>query len=217
MSIHFVPGLLDKKEWDAFAEILNTPIYIKTYCSPSSGIIGSLFRSLALCRCMEKPLQFVALKHGVIFLLSHICSIYRRNRNNPQEVSGRIESVLNYLDCNLSRPLSLEDVSREFNITPNHLNRVFREATKIPLHRYLQNRRLQLAKTKIENGYTAEEAAFQSGFNDYSSFFRAYKRCYGTAPSGAVRNRGDATTWGADGEKPDGTTGGDTSSATRHC
>ena len=43
-------------------------------------------------------------------------------------------------------------------------------------------RRLIDAKTRIENGQRLEEVAAQTGFSDYSGFYRAFRNEYGISP-----------------------------------
>ena len=53
---------------------------------------------------------------------------------------------------------------------------------KTPLA-YLNERRLYYANKKIAAGAKPSAIFRECGFDDYTSFFRAYKRLYGHAPS----------------------------------
>lgn len=46
----------------------------------------------------------------------------------------------------------------------------------------MTQRRLIAAKTLIEKGQLLEAVANQTGFSDYSSFFRSFKQEYGISP-----------------------------------
>lgn len=48
---------------------------------------------------------------------------------------------------------------------------------------YLIYKRVIMARQLILNGHTASDAAAQSGFGDYSTFYRAYKKLMHHAPS----------------------------------
>jgi AraC-like DNA-binding protein len=52
--------------------------------------------------------------------------------------------------------------------------------------RYLRSQRLNLARHEICCGKGAEEAAYTAGFNDYSTFFRAYKALFREAPAASL-------------------------------
>ena len=49
-------------------------------------------------------------------------------------------------------------------------------------YRYVTQRRLIAAKSLIESGAHLEHAALQSGFQDYSGFYRAFRQEYGISP-----------------------------------
>ena len=61
---------------------------------------------------------------------------------------------------------------------------------KISVYQYISKKRLANARLLIEAGATVSDAAINSGFNDYSVFFRMYKKYYGEPPS-QLRNRSD--------------------------
>ena len=48
---------------------------------------------------------------------------------------------------------------------------------------YLTVKRLVYARQRIEAGEPATHAYLACGFNDYSSFYRAYVKYFGTAPT----------------------------------
>ena len=50
------------------------------------------------------------------------------------------------------------------------------------MYRYVTQRRLIAAKTLIEKGQRLEAVAAQTGFTDYSGFYRAFKQEFGISP-----------------------------------
>ena len=52
----------------------------------------------------------------------------------------------------------------------------------VSFYRYVTQRRLIAAKILIEKGILLEEVSRQTGFQDYSSFYRAFKNEYGISP-----------------------------------
>jgi methylphosphotriester-DNA--protein-cysteine methyltransferase len=49
--------------------------------------------------------------------------------------------------------------------------------------KYITTKRLGLVRQEMLNGIKAGEAAYRAGFNDYTTFYRAYNSFYGSAPS----------------------------------
>jgi AraC-like DNA-binding protein len=52
----------------------------------------------------------------------------------------------------------------------------------VSVYRYITQRRLIAAKSRIEAGESMENVALAVGFSDYSGFYRAFKQEYGISP-----------------------------------
>ena len=61
--------------------------------------------------------------------------------------------------------------------------RKFKEETGFTLHNYIVNKRLLIARTLISEGMPVTKAALESGFSEYSTFSRAYRKQFGATPS----------------------------------
>ena len=96
---------------------------------------------------------------------------------------SQIEELLRYINHNLTEDLSIETLARKYYLSKYHMMRKFKEETGYTIHNYIISKRLLLARTKISKGTTIVKAAQLSGFSDYTTFSRAYKKQFGTAPS----------------------------------
>lgn len=94
-----------------------------------------------------------------------------------------VEGVLNYINSNLENDLSIDLIATEFFISKYYLMRKFKSQTGSSIHSYIIQKRLILAKKYINEGYSMNDVCIKSGFNDYSSFVRAFKKVYGVSPS----------------------------------
>jgi AraC-like DNA-binding protein len=110
-----------------------------------------------------------------------------RDLSDSAPVNERIQTILWYLNSNLQKDISLEQITKRFHVSKNHLNVLFRKETGTTINQYIRIKRLTLARQEILNGGGAEEAAYKAGFNDYSNFFRAYKSFFGVMPSANYR------------------------------
>jgi len=91
--------------------------------------------------------------------------------------------IIRYLNKNLDKNILLEDICQQFYISKSQLCRVFRASTGTTVRQYLTLKRLIKARQLIEAGIPATHAYLQCGFSDYSSFYRAYTKHFGSAPS----------------------------------
>jgi AraC-like DNA-binding protein len=181
ISVHFVPELLDEPERFLLPEIFQAAhLY---YPDLSAHRMRFLVQSLLDCKEMKEPLKKMAIKHRTISLLTHIYQIHLQNIPIATPQNEKIQAILSYLNSNLHKPISVDRLVKEFYISKNHLNVIFRKETGTTINQYLRIKRLVMARQEILQGSTAEEAAYKVGFNDYSNFYRAYKAFFGIIPS----------------------------------
>lgn len=86
------------------------------------------------------------------------------------------------LDARLDCPPSLEELAAAVNLSPFHFARVFRQATGLPPHAWLKQRRLARARTMLRQGGAPLNVAFDLGFADQSHLSRQFKQAYGVTP-----------------------------------
>lgn len=98
-------------------------------------------------------------------------------------VSETIANIINYINENLSLPLSLDELSNHFFISKYYMNRAFKKATGTTIMEYIIYKRILMAKQYLLDGESATDAALRSGFGDYSVFYRAYKKIMGHSPN----------------------------------
>jgi AraC-like DNA-binding protein len=98
--------------------------------------------------------------------------------HEPQAVKLAKELLLSQL----SEPPSLQQLAAAVQLSPFHFARVFRRATGLPPHAWLQQRRLEQARALLKNGCTPLSVAMQLGFADQSHLTRQFKQIYGVGP-----------------------------------
>ncbi len=100
--------------------------------------------------------------------------------------NSRVLELMRYLDANLAEDLDIGSLAERFFISKYHMMRLFRQETGYTIHTYLCQRRLLHARSLMEKGMPATQAAYRSGFRSYSSFTRSYARHFGTTPTGRM-------------------------------
>ena len=117
---------------------------------------------------------------GLVQLLHAIYGLQDRERELPDTLEYRI---VRYVGDRIREDVSLEEICREFFLSKSQLCRLFRRATATTVRQYITVKRLVLARELMEQGLSTTQAALQCGFKDYSVFYRAWKKHYGTPPS----------------------------------
>lgn len=94
----------------------------------------------------------------------------------------KILAVLDYLNQHLTEDISIDDLSARFYLSRYYLMHTFKEQTGYTIGNYLSTKRLLLAKDLITSGRPMTEVCYACGFRNYSTFSRAYKKCFGESP-----------------------------------
>ncbi len=98
-------------------------------------------------------------------------------RYNPQ-----VDEILNYINRNISNPIKIEDIMDEFHISESYVCRLFKAATGTTINKYVTARRISIAKSLLSDGASVQDTFEQSGFADYSNFFKAFTKTVGISP-----------------------------------
>ncbi len=107
-------------------------------------------------------------------------SIVKGNLNNK----GTISSVLNYINKNYKKNLTLANVSDKVFLSPNYLCNLFKKELGINFNTYLTQVRINRAKELLkETNYTTQFIATEIGYSDYSYFSQIFKKQTGMTPT----------------------------------
>ncbi|MGF0092231.1 helix-turn-helix domain-containing protein [Lachnospiraceae bacterium SGI.066] len=117
----------------------------------------------------------------------YINRIFLRTSSSPDKKTyssdTQVEQLLKYINRNLSENLSIDQLANRFFFSKYHMMRKFKNETGYTIHNYITSKRLLMARSLISQGMPVMKAALASGFRDYTTFVRAYKKQFGKAPS----------------------------------
>lgn len=106
-----------------------------------------------------------------------------QNRQSAHS-NGVIDAAKDYIEANFSKSITLEDVSREVNISPYYFSRIFKETIGENFIDYLTNLRLEKAKTLLgTTGFSMKEICAMSGYSDPNYFSKIFKKNVGMTPT----------------------------------
>jgi len=100
----------------------------------------------------------------------------------------KMMALLQYLGSHLEENISIDELSERFYISKYHMMRCFRDTTGYTIHNYITEKKLLLAQQLLGQGIALSDIAERCGYQDYSTFSRAYKKQFGASPS-ATRNQ----------------------------
>lgn len=94
-----------------------------------------------------------------------------------------IEKAIEYIKSHICQKISAEDVCRYIGLSKNYFSKYFKEKTDLNFRDYLLGLKIDYAQQQLmENRYTPSELALLLGYEEYSSFSRAFKARTGFSP-----------------------------------
>lgn len=182
IRIHFAPDLLTEEE----QRILLKPFYKNNiyYEDISQYHLEQYFDSVGKAVDLGKEIQDIAFCTRTKALLTQIFAISSEVKEKEVAPNADALKIMKYVKEHLTENMTLEGLADTFFISRNHLTNIFKKATGTTVNNYILFKRIALAQEYMKKGDSLTEAAYKSGFNDYSSFYRSYKKVCGIAPSG---------------------------------
>lgn len=128
----------------------------------------------ALSREEKEMYIQAALVHLLIYLKLHPFE----QTAQSSDISPTVSRALDMIDENYTENLSVESIAKRLYISSSTLSHKFKKELRISVYQYITKKRLSAAHDLIRGGETLTNAAWKSGFNDYSCFYRLYKKYY---------------------------------------
>lgn len=149
--------------------------------SPNSGV--SYLFSVLQAAAEAPDLAVPTLLSSTLTLLLHELPRLTEAPASHGAADERIRAAVDYVGTHLGETLTLETVAQACRVSPSTLSHLFKREMRIPLHKYIVQKRLIAAHRSIAAGVPATEAAYTYGFGDYSGFYKQYKALFGISPA----------------------------------
>ena len=93
-----------------------------------------------------------------------------------------VEQVTGYIEVHLGEGITVEDVAETVHMSKFYFLRKFKEITGMTVHNFIVNKRIIAACQAMAEGKSITESWQMTGFADYSSFLRNFRKIYGISP-----------------------------------
>jgi len=128
-------------------------------------------------------------------LVAHIIRNYSRDGNHKIPInnnglpSNKLSHTIEFINDNIRKNLSLEDLSRVAGFSPSYFISLFKNATGLTPHQYIIKRRVENAKSQLlETRKSITEIALDAGFSDQSHLTRVMRKYTGFTPGDLRRD-----------------------------
>ncbi len=110
-------------------------------------------------------------------------SLAKKDTSSSLAEHDIVKDTIVYINEHLSENLSLDVIAKAMFSNKSYINKRFNAIMGCTVWDYIIRKRVFAAQQKLYIAKSVSEAFAHSGFNDYSTFFRAYKKCTGLSPS----------------------------------
>jgi two-component system response regulator YesN len=106
------------------------------------------------------------------------------NSYRDYKAGGLTKRAKEYIKTNYNKAITLEDVAREINVSPQYLSKLFKEETGENFIDYLTSIRIRIAKNLLEgDDLSIKEICYSIGYSDPNYFSRIFKKIAGVTPT----------------------------------
>ncbi|MDN4613825.1 DJ-1/PfpI family protein [Leifsonia sp. F6_8S_P_1B] len=165
-------------------------IYVRdgaTYTS--AGVSAGIDLALALVEEDEGPDLSRAVARALVVYLQRAGG--QSQFSAPlQGTAPRTPALRRIVDLVVADPTAQHtqaDLAAQLNVSTRHLSRLFRDELATTPTRYVESIRFDIARSLLDQGYNATEAAQRAGFPSYESLRRVFARELGVSPAAYQR------------------------------
>jgi transcriptional regulator GlxA family with amidase domain len=96
----------------------------------------------------------------------------------------RVQTVIDLMRNDLEHELPLSELVRVVNLSPSHLQRLFKAELGMTTFRYMKLLRMERARYLLESSFLSVKEIMKTvGINNRSHFVKDFKKLYGRTPT----------------------------------
>lgn len=156
--------------------------YIYHRCEKAYSILVQIHRTLIDdMHSRAEALSKASLLIHELLIIMHRAYVKHDQQYEPAHITSRKEAAIKeYLDRSVYTDISLDDISKRYFISKNHIIRLFSKEYGITPMQYLLHKRLEICNTLLKNtDLTLAQIATQLCFSSPQHLSAAYKKVYG--------------------------------------
>ena len=121
-------------------------------------------------------------------LIQSFCDLLQENDQADRDPF--VDKLLSYIDSHYTDcELCLTTLETHFNCSASTIRKAFKSGTNTTVSHYIEQKRMKLACELLSGTDKAiTDIALECGYTTANSFYKAYKRCFGYAPTQMARH-----------------------------
>lgn len=160
-------------------------IYVKSgNLYTSGGVTAGIDLALAIiAEDQGKDLALAVAKRMLVYLQRSGDQRQFSSLLQAQSKGGRFHDLVNWIDENLHKQISIESLSDHCAMSPRNFSRAFKADVGRPPMTFVRERRLEKAKLLLEGHTTTiSEVAIVCGFNSLDQFGKSFSAAFAVSP-----------------------------------
>ena len=93
-----------------------------------------------------------------------------------------LEKITAYVEANLAQKITLQMIAGQFHVSVSTITQLFRKKEKTTFHHFVTSKRMEKARDLILQGQPLESVGKAIGYQDHSTFYRAFRQTFGISP-----------------------------------
>lgn len=157
--------------------------HIPAYLVEQYGL-DQYFSDLNSYNNIEQPETFMIALSCVTGLLAKVNHILQNTDTEDVKLfeNKHINKILEYITSHFAQSITLDDIAAEVHMSAVYISKLFKEETGMTLKSYINMYRVVHAKNLILGGEKISSLYEKCGFENYSTFYRAFVKCVGMSP-----------------------------------
>lgn len=177
--IHFRDGDLSPDLQSSVSTLGNV------YIIPGTRLSEEILRMNYYCTDFTGNIRNDIIDNQVQIILAYLCNIVGHYQAANYMDQG-VERIIAYVQSNLVSIKTLDDICQNVHMSRSSVQKLISQQLQTPIMSYVRTQKCVLARSLLRKGHAATDVCIQSGFSDYSSFYRAYKSVFHEPPSASL-------------------------------
>lgn len=136
------------------------------------------------------PEQYIMIKTIFIQLLITLNNIFTKEKQSlstSADYDPKITAILDYINDHLNENITLSLLQQEFFLSKYYICHFFKKNTGFSVVEYITHKRIMNAKELLSNDIPITEVCHSVGFNDYSNFYKTFRKITGISPKEYIK------------------------------
>lgn len=183
--------ILFRREWIPAA--IEADFVSKAAAGPIVGDLqtGAALKTLEQALTCEAADRYLPLLKSLLVQLLYCCAD-RRTTASPREVDITLQRIIRYIEKHIHEKILLDEIAGDLYVSKSSICHLFAQKMNISIKQYILQKKMAYAAQLMQNGMSALEASRSVGYENYSNFYRVYRKTYQKPPSGDTGIAGQA-------------------------